>query len=43
MEFSEQLLGDSQSEDDKIKIVSCLTVLIGSSGWNAFVGTGNSI
>ena len=43
MEFPEQLLGDSQSENDKIKIVPRLMVLIGSSGWNAFVVTGNSI
>ena len=43
MEFSEQLLGDSQSENDKINKVSYSPVLIGSSDWNTFVGIGNSI
>ena len=43
MEFSEQLLGDSQSENDKINKVSDLTVLTGPSDWNTLVGTRNSI
>ena len=43
MEFSEHLLGVSQSENDKIIKVSCLVVLVGSSDWNIFVGIGNCI
>ena len=43
MEFSEQLVGDSQSENDKINRVSDLTVSVGSSDWNALISIRNSI
>ena len=43
MEFPEQLLGDSQSGNDKIIKVSCLPGLVGSSDLNTTVGIGNCI